>query len=218
MSKVKQIDNVNFVDPKFDEDFGNTKSANYTNVKDVLLHLALCHSIIIDERKGTYNASSPDELALVNVAKYFGVVFEKRDEENNVTISFKGERFTYKLLNILDFTSARKRMSVIIQYQKGKIMLLTKGADSIIMQRLNKERSRNVDETLAFIEEFATEGLRTLLLAQRELGEEEYNQWNEKFAQALKSVSDREEQIAKVNEEIEKDLELIGSTAIEDKL
>ena len=59
-------------------------------MEEVTLHLALCHSIIIDERKGTYNASSPDELALVNAAKFFGVTFEKRDEENNIHINFKG--------------------------------------------------------------------------------------------------------------------------------
>lgn len=44
--------------------------------------MALCHSIILDERTGRYNASSPDELALVNAAKFFGAEFVKRDEEN----------------------------------------------------------------------------------------------------------------------------------------
>jgi magnesium-transporting ATPase (P-type) len=46
----------------------------------MLIHLALCHTIILDDRTGKYNASSPDELALVNAAKFFGVVFKKRDE------------------------------------------------------------------------------------------------------------------------------------------
>jgi len=34
-----------------------------------MLFLAACHTIIIDERKGTFNAASPDELALVHFAK-----------------------------------------------------------------------------------------------------------------------------------------------------
>jgi len=38
-------------------------------LRRTLLFLAFCHTIIIDEKKGTYNASSPDELALVNAAK-----------------------------------------------------------------------------------------------------------------------------------------------------
>lgn len=55
-----------------------------------MLHLALCHTIILDERTGKYNASSPDELALVNGAKFFGVTFLKRDEENNMIIDYRG--------------------------------------------------------------------------------------------------------------------------------
>ena len=50
--------------------------------------MALCHTIVIDERTGKYNASSPDELALVNAAKFFGAEFLKRDEENNMIIRF----------------------------------------------------------------------------------------------------------------------------------
>ncbi len=81
----------------------------------MLLHLALCHTIVIDERTGKFNASSPDELALVNAAKFFGAKFIKRDEDNNMIISFLGKEYRYRLLNILEFTSARKRMSVIVE-------------------------------------------------------------------------------------------------------
>jgi phospholipid-transporting ATPase len=55
---------------------------NNTHIVEVLLHLALCHTIVIDERTGKFNASSPDELALVNAAKFFGAVFVKRDEDS----------------------------------------------------------------------------------------------------------------------------------------
>ena len=57
----------------------------------MLIHLSLCHTIILDERTQKYNASSPDELALVNAAKFFGAVFLKRDEENNMKITLHGE-------------------------------------------------------------------------------------------------------------------------------
>ena len=68
--------------------FGDHNSVNYQNIKEVVLHLALCHTIIMDDRTGKYNASSPDELALVNAAKSFGVEFKKRDEDNNLIIDF----------------------------------------------------------------------------------------------------------------------------------
>lgn len=81
----------------------------------MLMHLSLCHTIVIDEKTGRYNASSPDELALVNAAKFFGAEFKKRDEENNMIVNFNGEELKFKLLNILEFTSTRKRMSVIVE-------------------------------------------------------------------------------------------------------
>ena len=184
----------------------------------MLIHLALCHTIILDDRTGKYNASSPDELALVNAAKFFGVVFKKRDEDNNLVIDFRGVELKYRLLNVLEFNSTRKRMSVIIRDQNGKIMILTKGADSIIFPRLNKNNSPQMAETENFVNQYAEEGLRTLLLCQRRIEENEYNQWNTLFEQAMQRVSDREEEVMRVNEQIERNLELIGSTAIEDKL
>lgn len=87
---------------------------------------------MIDERTGKFNASSPDELSLVNAAKFFGASFIKRDEENNLIITINGRELKYRLLNILEFTSSRKRMSVIVEDSEGSYLLLTKGADSII--------------------------------------------------------------------------------------
>jgi magnesium-transporting ATPase (P-type) len=169
---------VSFDDPKLWDDLENENSSNYKQLEEVLLHLAVCHSIIIDERKGKYNASSPDELALVNAAKYFGAVFSKRDEESNIFIDFKGKQLKYKLLNILEFTSTRKRMSVIVEDPNGNIVLLCKGADSMILERLNKSKSPFVNETLQYIEGYAQEGLRTLLLAKRNLDKPLYDKWN----------------------------------------
>jgi phospholipid-transporting ATPase len=76
--------------------------------------MAICHNVIYDERKNKYNASSPDELALVNGAKHLNVVFERKDENNIIYIKKKNRNVKYKLLNVLEFTSSRKRMSVIV--------------------------------------------------------------------------------------------------------
>ena len=131
----------------------------------MLLHLALCHTIVIDERTGRYNASSPDELALVNAAKFFGAEFIKRDEDNNMIIRYQGKELKYRLMNILEFTSTRKRMSVIVEDPNGKYLLLTKGADSIIKERLNIDNCTYLSETQKHVDFFAEEGLRTLFLA-----------------------------------------------------
>jgi magnesium-transporting ATPase (P-type) len=93
----------------------NKKSENHRNLMEVVLHLALCHRIVVDERKCKYNASSPDGLALVNAAKFSGAVFVKRDKDDNIVFDLFGDTGKYKLLNILEFTSTRKIMNVIIE-------------------------------------------------------------------------------------------------------
>ena len=66
---------------------------------------------------------------------------------------------------------------------------------------------------------YADAGLRTLVLAYRELNNKEYEEFNEKFTDAKNSVSaDRDDMISEVTDEIEKDLILLGATAVEDKL
>lgn len=169
---ITKIENVNFEDAKLWDDLKDNNADNHENLEKFMLHMALCHTIILDERTGKYNASSPDELALVNAAKFFGAVFLKRDEDNNMVIEFLGNRRYYKLLNILEFTSTRKRMSIIVQDMNmndpnadPQIYVLTKGADSIIIPRLDSERSPYLKETEAFVDKYAQEGLRTLLIA-----------------------------------------------------
>ena len=97
-------------------------------------------------------------------------------------------------------------------------MLLCKGADSIIEARLNYAASPHLEKTKDFVDEFAEQGLRTLFLAKRRIPHIEYHQWHHLFEEALSKVVNRDEEVARVNEMIEQNLELIGSTAIEDKL
>lgn len=107
----------------------------------VLVFLACCHTIVIDAKKGSYNAASPDELALVNFAKQKGYEFKERDANDNCIISNKSKGIDekYKLLNVCEFNSTRKRMSCIFECPDGKIVLMCKGADSIIKELLSEE-------------------------------------------------------------------------------
>jgi magnesium-transporting ATPase (P-type) len=79
---TKQLPNVNFHDPKM---FENLKNNDKALVRTIMA-LALCHDIIIDEKKGVYNAASPDELALVNAAKQFGYEFAGCNADDIMTI------------------------------------------------------------------------------------------------------------------------------------
>ena len=114
-------------------------------MENCLSFLALCHTIVIDKASGKFNAASPDELALVNMAKQQGYVFKEMDADDNMTISIDGRLTKYKLLHVCEFNSTRKRMSVIVKNSEGKIKLLCKGADSIIHERLTTESKNSIE-------------------------------------------------------------------------
>ena len=89
----------------------------------------------LDSKDIIYHAASPDEKALVYGAKRFGYIFHTRTP-SYVEIDALGEMERYEILNVLEFTSTRKRMSVIARNSKGEIKLYCKGADTVIFERL----------------------------------------------------------------------------------
>ena len=121
------------------KDLEDSKAANHDALVRVLIFLGVCHTIVIDDRKGTYNAASPDELALVNAAKQFGYEFKGQDANDNLLVLERatGNMLKYQLLNVCEFNSTRKRMSVIVKDPKGQIVLMCKGADSVILERMS---------------------------------------------------------------------------------
>ena len=141
-------------------------------------HLALCHTVVIDPKNGNYNAASPDELAIINGAKTIGALFTSRDENNVVTIRLQtsGQEFQFAHLATCEFSSSRKRRTVILQnLQTGEYILLSKGADSVMFPRLSEKAkaSETVAVTKGFCDEFAREGLRTLILGERLMSKSE---------------------------------------------
>uniref|UniRef100_A0A3B4AST8 Phospholipid-transporting ATPase n=1 Tax=Periophthalmus magnuspinnatus TaxID=409849 RepID=A0A3B4AST8_9GOBI len=180
--------------------------------------LALCHTVMAEEKTEelVYQAQSPDEGALVTAARNFGFVFRSRTPES-VSIVEMGQPRTYDLLAILDFNNVRKRMSVI-RSPEGKLSLYCKGADTIIYERLHQSCSKLMDVTTEHLNEFAGEGLRTLALAYKDLDEEYLSEWQQRHHEASTALENREEKLDELYEEIEKDLMLLGATAIEDKL
>jgi phospholipid-translocating ATPase len=313
----------------------------------MLLSIALCHTCLPDRRSDgsvDFQASSPDELALLVGAQELGFLVWNRDH-GTITIKLSPPDVNgahaievYEVLDVIEFSSDRKRMSVVVRFPDGRICVITKGADSAIMPRLNlsavasqtateierrsnrrktlevqvalarrssqldrtdslrrasltiaaprrsmtgslrnqaraevdnwlRNRERDVelvaeeiapsrkrvstqinrismatsegsvlegidivDEELAsdekavlesclrHVNEFAAEGLRTLLYGYRFVDDEEYASWSEKYHAASTSLVQRQENMEKVGEMIERDLDLAGATAIEDKL
>ena len=320
-------------------------SAFSKSAGDYILAMALCHTCLPERRDGKieFQASSPDELALVNAAQELGYSLIQRTSRS-ITLQLsqpesQGEQMTFEILDVIEFSSTRKRMSIIVRYPDGRIAVICKGADSAILPRLkmsslaqqkanevrqsaevdhemsrrseqlefrnsfggrpsltvrrnpglSRERStsrqpairsksfelskmirRSYDrpglsittrgmsfddrksgqylatpvlyqtplpENLEFLDDpfvhdeseifskcfrhlddFATEGLRTLLYAQRFISDVEYDSWKKVYVEATTSIVDRQELIEAAGEMIEQSFDLVGASAIEDKL
>ncbi|KAJ3333528.1 hypothetical protein HDU76_007058 [Blyttiomyces sp. JEL0837] len=223
-------ENLSFIDPTLPEHLmENTDQAR--KIREFFSLLSVCHTVLVERPDSknpdhiVYKAQSPDEAALVAAARDVGFTFLKRTD-NVIDINIMGEIRSYTVLNVIEFNSDRKRMSVIIRRPEGQIVLLVKGADSIIFERLRRSNESDgqsptkelEDITSKHLELFANDGLRTLCLAYKVIPPDEYEYWSMKYQAAQNAIEDREKKIDKVAELIEKDLTLMGATAIEDKL
>ncbi|XP_045833289.1 putative phospholipid-transporting ATPase 9 isoform X2 [Trifolium pratense] len=227
LDKKSAIKGFNFTDERIMN--GNWVNEPHADVIEKFFRLlAVCHTAIPEADKDTgnvsYEAESPDEAAFVIAARELGFEFYKRAQTSLSTYELdpvsgnKVERM-YKILNVLEFNSSRKRMSVIVKGNDGKILLLCKGADSVMFERLAKNGREFEEKTMEHVHEYADAGLRTLILAYRELEAEEYKDFANKFSEAKNLISaDRERSIEEVSDNIEKNLILLGATAVEDKL
>ncbi|KAL2651991.1 hypothetical protein R1flu_020119 [Riccia fluitans] len=180
--------------------------------------MAICNTVVPAKSGGslTYKAQSQDEEALVQAAAHLHMRLINRTA-SGLEVDFLGDMLHVEILDVLEFTSERKRMSVIVRELKTrKIKMVTKGADETILSIVHPEQQcRPVIEA---VEHYSQMGLRTMCIAWRDLEEEEYNSWSLKFKEASSSVTDREWKVAEVCQLIETNLQLLGATAIEDKL
>ena len=304
-------------------------------------------SDIDDDASITYQSTSPDEIALVQAARDLGyVIFDRQSDKLKIRTypeGFDNDPVVeeYQVLDVIEFSSARKRMSVVVKFPDGRLALICKGADNVILEHLRnsklaQEKARDIsiqsterkmqeadvvlqsrfsqdlesrksgfslrqslnlgeprmntidnalmgldeeeeeelasianqarkslhlqqakkyslededvspneqqtntggfhlqsipsdklvlndefviEKTLEHIEEFSIEGLRTLLYSFKWLTEREFNEWHTEYADAKTSLKDRAQLVEDVGGKIEMNLELLGATAIEDKL
>uniref|UniRef100_A0A0R0EGT5 Phospholipid-transporting ATPase n=1 Tax=Glycine max TaxID=3847 RepID=A0A0R0EGT5_SOYBN len=190
--------------------------------------LAICHTAIPDvdkeSREISYEAESPDEAAFVIAARELGFEFFARTQtsislhELNYESGKKVDR-VYQLLHVLEFSSSRKRMSVIVRNEENQLLLLCKGADSVMFERLSQHGRQFEAETRDHIKRYSEAGLRTLVITYRELDEEEYKLWDNEFSKIKTTVTeDRDALVDAAADKMERDLILLGATAVEDRL
>lgn len=284
--------------------------------RDYILGMALCHTCLPETAADgsiDFQASSPDELALARAARDLGHTVVSRSTHSITLLCTDAggqeRKEVYEILDIVEFSSKRKRMSIVLRCPDGKIWLLCKGADSVLIPRLKQhelanrkskevrrsveterelqrrslqtERKSGVGErpsmaiervrksmdlrpsidrgrieyqhpsfdrlrvpsfdrkpgdrapldtppiyddaeifTRCFkhLDEFATDGLRTLLFAHKVISEADYSAWKRLYLDATTSLANRQERVEAAGDIIEQDLDLLGASAIEDKL
>ena len=192
-------------------------------IRDFLTLLTVCHTVIPEQGEDgqlKYNAASPDEKALVEGAEVYGFKFTTRKPDSVTITTSDDTEETFQVLNVIEFTSTRKRMSIIVRTEEGEIKLYCKGADSVILERLGEKDSQRLHygTTITHLEEFARSGLRTLCLGVATIPQSEYDQWNQNWKVATAAINNREQLVEEAATKIECNLTLIGATAIEDRL
>ncbi|XP_044738524.1 probable phospholipid-transporting ATPase IIB isoform X3 [Chrysoperla carnea] len=217
------------------------KSEN-TRVRDAVQALALCHNVtpiyeesdnaetssvisdteadqhfqqnMAEPRECTYQASSPDEIALVQWTQQVGLALVNRDL---VSMQLRGpgnRSARYSILQVFPFTSETKRMGIIVKdLQSGEICFYLKGAD-VVMSTI-VQYTDWLDEECG---NMAREGLRTLVVARKILTEEQYLDFEARYDAARMTVTDRVARVAQVVESLEREMELLCVTGVEDKL
>lgn len=174
------------------------KRDKYSIVRDFITCLAVCHNVTptVENNVRNFQASSPDEIALVKIAESLGLMLEERTLKEIIIKGPFGDSEHFRILQIFPFTSASKRMGIVLQHvPTSRIIFFMKGADTVMKDKVSETlRGFVLDEC----EDLSREGLRTLVLAQKLLTEREYQQWKKDYDEANASMVNREASVAKV--------------------
>ncbi|XP_019440874.1 PREDICTED: phospholipid-transporting ATPase 1-like isoform X2 [Lupinus angustifolius] len=195
-------------------------------IHDFFLALAACNTIVPlvvdtsdpDVKLIDYQGESPDEQALAYAAAAYGFTLIERTS-GHIIIDIQGERQRFNVLGMHEFDSDRKRMSVILGYPDNSVKLFVKGADTSMLSVKDKSFDMNIiRETETHLHSYSTQGLRTLVIGIRELNTSEFEQWHAAFETASAALFGRGATLRKVASNIERNICILGATAIEDKL
>ncbi|KAI8914779.1 hypothetical protein DFJ77DRAFT_431040 [Powellomyces hirtus] len=189
-----------------------------SRVRDIVQALALCHNVtpvISDDGEITYQASSPDEVAIVKWTESVGLALYFRDRQNIRIRAADDQMLDFQILEVFPFTSETKRMGIIVKdTSTGEVFFYQKGADTIMSKIV--QYNDWLDEECG---NMAREGLRTLVIGKKRLTDDALKDFKRRYNEAKISVSDRNAAMQKViSETLECDLELLGVTGVEDKL
>ena len=190
-------------------------------IRDTITSMVLCNNVtpIADEKDPniiTYQASSPDEVALVKFAETLKMrLIGRTDRETKIKDSADNIE-EFEVLANFPFSSDTKRMGIVLKNKKyGHIIYYLKGAENVMMKFVKQQYISYIAENA---ENLATKGLRTLVLSQKIIPEAEFNSWNEEYKEALTAMDNRKERIAQAVSKLENNMDFLCVTGVEDLL
>ena len=194
-----------------------------TALREAIKAMALCHNVtpIYDEEEPTkkvFQASSPDEIALVTTAEELkmSLTFRNQHKITVTTTNINEQKENYQILASFPFSSETKRMGIILRNKENKkIVFYVKGADIVMKEMVSSNQSHFLLEEC---ENLAREGLRTLVFTKKSLSEIEYEQWAIEYKEASSSLKEREFLIRNCIEKMEKNMDFVAITGVEDLL
>ena len=183
-------------------------------IRDTITAMVLCNNVTPTETG--YQASSPDEVALVKFADTLNMrLFHRTDKEIKMKDSADNIE-EFEVLANFPFSSDTKRMGIILKNKKhGHIIYYLKGAENVMMKFVKKEYIGYIKENA---ENLATKGLRTLVLTQKIISKEDFEAWNREYQDAISSMENRKEKIAQTVSKLENNMDFLCVTGVEDLL
>ena len=190
-------------------------------IRDAITAMCLCNNVtpIVDDNdnsKMTYQASSPDEVALVKFAVTLDMKLVARTDKLITIVDAAGNEEEFDVLANFPFSSDTKRMGIILKNRKhGHIIYYLKGAENVMMRFVKPDSVTTISE---HAENLATKGLRTLVLTEKLISQEDFDEWNKEYEEAKTSMEDRQKKIAEVVAKLENNMEFLCVTGVEDLL
>ena len=190
-------------------------------IRDIITSMVLCNNVtpIKDDKNPdtiTYQASSPDEVALVKFAETLKMRLLARSDKEIIIKDSADHLEEFEILANFPFSSDTKRMGIILKNKKYKhIIYYLKGAENVMIKFVKKEYISFISENA---ENLATKGLRTLVLTQKIISENDFDEWNKEYKNALTAMENRKEKIAEVVSKLENNMDFLCVTGVEDLL
>ena len=190
-------------------------------IRDTITSMVLCNNVTPiqdkdDDNKFTYQASSPDEVALVKFAETLNMrLIFRTDSEIHIKNSANIVE-EYQVLANFPFSSDTKRMGIVLKNKKhGHIIFYLKGAENVMLNYVKDEYKGYIKENA---ENLAAKGLRTLVLTQKIIPQNEFDIWNGEYNEAITSMSDRKQKVAEAVSKLENNMDFLCVTGVEDLL